>query len=213
MDPGRRRTSVLKSAKGVFSEKGFHDASVSDIIEAAGIARGTFYLYFKNKRDLFDSLLDRLLEDLFSLIHRVTLEPGDPDPVDQIRANLRRVLELFLDDVDLTRIVLHHAVGLDHEFDRKLTDFNDRVSEMLAQSLSLGIEMGLIRTCEVHVVAHLILGGVKEVVWRLVSRPGREPVPALDVLVDEILAFGMRGVAAGAVTRKEESPLSAPRTP
>lgn len=194
MDPGRRRSSVLKSAKGVFSEKGFHDASVSDIIEAAGIARGTFYLYFKNKRDLFDALLDRLLQDLSSLIHRVSLEPGAPDPLDQIRANLRRVLELFLDDVDLTRIVLHHAVGLDREFDRKLSDFDDRVSVLLAHSLSLGIDMGLIRPCNVQVVAHLILGGVKEVVWRLVSRPGRESVPALDQLVDEILAFGMRGV-------------------
>ncbi|MCI0356492.1 MAG: TetR/AcrR family transcriptional regulator, partial [Acidobacteria bacterium] len=56
-----RRAQILRAAKQVFSQKGFHTASVSDIIERAGIARGTFYLYFESKRDVFDKLLEDLL--------------------------------------------------------------------------------------------------------------------------------------------------------
>ncbi len=41
-----RRREILDVARGVFAEKGYHHTHVADIIEAAGIARGTFYLYF-----------------------------------------------------------------------------------------------------------------------------------------------------------------------
>ena len=45
-----RREQVLLCAQRVFSRKGYHAAGVADIIQAAGVARGTFYLYFESKR-------------------------------------------------------------------------------------------------------------------------------------------------------------------
>src|SRR5207249_12064076 len=52
-----RRANVLQTARRVFSAKGYHDTSISDLIEAAGIARRTFYLYFISKRAIFEELL------------------------------------------------------------------------------------------------------------------------------------------------------------
>ena len=45
-----RRAQILQKAKEVFAERGYHNASISEIILRAGIARGTFYLYFRTKR-------------------------------------------------------------------------------------------------------------------------------------------------------------------
>jgi AcrR family transcriptional regulator len=51
------RTRLLEAAEEVFSELGYHDASVVKITEAAGVAGGTFYLYFQSKKEIFDELV------------------------------------------------------------------------------------------------------------------------------------------------------------
>jgi AcrR family transcriptional regulator len=51
------RTKLLEAAEQVFSEYGYHDASIVKITEAAGVGQGTFYLYFATKQDVFDELV------------------------------------------------------------------------------------------------------------------------------------------------------------
>jgi AcrR family transcriptional regulator len=51
------RARLLQAAEAVFADLGFHDASIVKITEAAGIAQGTFYLYFASKKDVFDELV------------------------------------------------------------------------------------------------------------------------------------------------------------
>lgn len=54
------RRRLLEAAEHVFSELGYHEASVSRITERAGVGQGTFYLYFDSKLDLFDELVEDL---------------------------------------------------------------------------------------------------------------------------------------------------------
>jgi AcrR family transcriptional regulator len=51
------RGRLLEAAERIFAELGYHDASIVKITEAAGVAQGTFYLYFASKKDLFDELV------------------------------------------------------------------------------------------------------------------------------------------------------------
>jgi AcrR family transcriptional regulator len=53
----RTRQRLLEAAEEVFSEHGYHDASVVKITEAAGVGQGTFYLYFSSKQEVFDELV------------------------------------------------------------------------------------------------------------------------------------------------------------
>lgn len=48
---------ILEAAIPVFAEKGYHDTTVEDIAQKAGVAKGTVYLYFANKEDLFIHLV------------------------------------------------------------------------------------------------------------------------------------------------------------
>ncbi len=48
-----RSTEILEAARKVFAGKGFHDATIDDVAEAAGLAKGTVYLYYRSKRDLY----------------------------------------------------------------------------------------------------------------------------------------------------------------
>ena len=53
----RTRRRLLDAAEQVFAELGYHEASIVKITEAAGVAQGTFYLYFDSKQAIFDELV------------------------------------------------------------------------------------------------------------------------------------------------------------
>ena len=59
-----RRAQLLRAARNVFRAKGYDGASVSEIVREAGVAQGTFYLYFPSKRDAAVSLRDGLMETM-----------------------------------------------------------------------------------------------------------------------------------------------------
>ncbi len=190
-----RRRQILRCAKQIFSKKGFHNASVSDIIQQAGIARGTFYLYFTSKRDVFDRLLDDLLQELRLRIQPINLAPGNPQPLDQLKANIHRVLELVLQEPELFQILLHYASGLDQQSAAILRTFYDRVLTLIELSLQHGKRLGLVRACDERIMAVCILGTIKEVAdWLTAQR--RKPT-ALDVVAEEMVGFGLWGLFSG----------------
>ena len=57
-DPAKRE-QILDGAKRVFMEQGFEAASMNDITRAAGVSKGTIYVYFENKEDLFGDMIER----------------------------------------------------------------------------------------------------------------------------------------------------------
>jgi AcrR family transcriptional regulator len=58
------RTLLLQRARTVFERRGYGAASVADIVNAAGVARGTFYVHFKSKREIFIALMSAVREEL-----------------------------------------------------------------------------------------------------------------------------------------------------
>jgi AcrR family transcriptional regulator len=48
-----KRAAMMQAALRVFAEKGYHAATIRDIVDAAGVAVGTFYFYFPDKETLF----------------------------------------------------------------------------------------------------------------------------------------------------------------
>ena len=191
MERQARRAQVLRHAKRIFARKGYHHTNIADIVTRARIARGTFYLYFENKKDLFEELLEQVFKEIESRIRRIRLGPDQPSATEQLRNNLRRVLEFVLTERDLTDILLSHSLGFDRELDVRIRSFYDRIAQLIQRSLDLGIEMRLVRESDTKIVSYCILGGIKEAIG-LLARESRRPV---EPLVEEILNFGLSGVA------------------
>lgn len=70
----RTRRRLLRAAERVFTEVGYHDASVTRIAETAGVAPGTFYLYFPGKLQIFEELI----EDLNRRVRRAMARAAAP---------------------------------------------------------------------------------------------------------------------------------------
>jgi hypothetical protein len=107
------------------------------------------------------------------------------------------VLDFVLAERELTDILLNHAYDLDRDFDGRIRNFYAHIIEQIQRSLELGIKMNLVRPCDTRTVAICILGGVKEVAAQTLA----EPHPDVNQLAEQILDFGLRGVATEELLR------------
>jgi AcrR family transcriptional regulator len=197
MERRQRFEEILGAARSTFAARGYHATSVSDIVKASGVARGTFYLYFEGKRAVFDALLDRFVDAISERVHVVRVGPGQPPPYEQLRGNVRRVFDLLLEQREIAVILLDHAVGLDESADAKLRDFEDAMTDLLRRALGSGERLGLVETGNHELAARVILGAIKEVVRHYVvaQRAGLTP----DEIVDQVIALCLRGVVGGPI--------------
>jgi AcrR family transcriptional regulator len=165
-----RRQQLLHVARDVFAKRGYHAAKIDDIVVAAGVARGTFYLYFDDKRAIFEEIVDRTIARLGMTILRV--DPQDPSRSvgDQVKENIRRIVAMLLDDRATTKILLSDALGVDASFDRKLLSFYDEIVKLLEGSIREGQALGVVASGDARLYAYLTIGALKEVLFQIVQR-------------------------------------------
>lgn len=186
MDKTERRQQILTLARDVFAKRGYHAAKIDDIVAAAGIARGTFYLYFEDKRAIFEEIVDGTFARLGGAVMRVDTEHPTRTVTDQIQENIRRIVRALLEDPATTKILLSDAVGLDPEFDRKLLSFYEQVGALLEEALKDGQARGIVSAGDARMFAIMTLGAVKEIMYQVVMRGLEYPE---EKIVESIYAF------------------------
>ncbi|MCA9584568.1 MAG: TetR/AcrR family transcriptional regulator [Myxococcales bacterium] len=170
MDKSERRQQILQHARDVFARRGYHAAKIDEIVATAGVARGTFYLYFEDKRAIFEEIVDRTFMRLGLAIVRVDPDNAERSVAEQIKDNIRNIVHTLLEDPGTTKILLSDAVGLDPAFDRKLLGFYEESSKLLEQALVDGQALGMVAQGDAHVYAMLTLGAIKEMLYQVVMR-------------------------------------------
>ncbi len=196
LDPQRRerRRQILEAAKYVFSEAGYHGASINAIIERAEIARGTFYLYFESKSAVFSSILDQAMTDLRARMHRIEVDdPKAAAPQVQLRAQVVAALEYVVQDRALAMLLLSAGHTPDAEAAERLDQFFGEVRDLLRRAFESGQEIKLLRRVQPELAAAAMLGMIRGVVELLVVQPSPPPVESV---VDELLLVALRGVLA-----------------
>src|SRR5689334_8304629 len=76
--PDDNRTRLVDAAREVFAAKGYHVATVTDITRKAGLAKGTFYLYFDEKKEIYYELVRTFLQHVKDIGASVNRTVGTP---------------------------------------------------------------------------------------------------------------------------------------
>ena len=71
-----RKGALVDAAFGVLVDKGVTGSSVDDIVEAAGVAKGTFYLYFQTKDDAVNAVAERVVDGVVQVFETAAASPG-----------------------------------------------------------------------------------------------------------------------------------------
>src|SRR5439155_17402506 len=88
-----RTAGILEAARKVFAKKGFSDATVDDIANAAGVAKGTVYLYYRSKREVYFAALKFGIAQMYEAL--VEELKGFFTPEDKLRALISAKLAYF----------------------------------------------------------------------------------------------------------------------
>jgi AcrR family transcriptional regulator len=100
---------LIAAAAGVFERKGFRNATIDDVAEAAGIARATLYRYADSKQHLLDMIVDAILDDMAAGLQAALR--GDGTPRERLRAVRRGARPVVPGQPDLLRDRLHRGAG------------------------------------------------------------------------------------------------------
>jgi AcrR family transcriptional regulator len=211
MRPAERRQKILQHARDVFAKRGYHAAKIEEIVAAAGIARGTFYLYFEDKRAVFDAIVDGAFTRIGMAIVRVDLKDPGRSVGDQVQENIRRIVGTLLEDRATTKILLTDAVGIDPAFDRKLHTFYDVVERLLVESLREGQELGIVAPGDTRLFAHLMLGALKEILYLIVRRKAAYTEKQIVAGIYDFLGQGCLRVSSGTLVSKPPTSKKKPR--
>jgi AcrR family transcriptional regulator len=172
-----RRNEILDAARKIFAKKGFADATMDEIAAACGLAKGTLYLYFKSKRDVY---LKTLQHGITELLERVTENMHGVTGVRaKLRANIATRLQHAEDNRDFIKIYLTEFINVTHpaSINKDFRDVQLKLAQGVEQVLRDAVDHGEIQPLDVETIAFTIQDMIRGLTTRRVlgsSKKNRE---------------------------------------
>jgi AcrR family transcriptional regulator len=182
-----RREQLLDTAVHVFARRGFHDTSMNDVAEAAGVTKPIVYLHFASKRELFLALLDEVGR---RLVDRVTKAAADAaDGRAQTLAGFRSYFAWVAEDHDAFLLLFGSASSRDPEFAEAVRRVTDEVANAIAPLIAVDLP-----DAERRILAHGVVG-IAEGASRVLVEAGTGFDPdRLAAQVASLAWAGLRGI-------------------
>ncbi len=183
---GRRTLrKILDAAELEFGARGFHEASVASITANAGVAQGTFYIYFESKERLFGALVEDLGVRLRSYLHDAV--DGAESRIEAERRGLRSFIEFVREHGNLYRIVMECQFVDPAAFRAYFMDFADAYQDGLDRAVAAGeVRAGETEGRSWALMGISLFAGLRYGIWE----PERDIAP----LVDSITGMIDRGL-------------------
>lgn len=157
-NPEERKAEIINTAEMLFSEKGFRNVAISDIVKKVGVAQGTFYYYFESKEDLLNQALERQLEAIMQTVSSIAEEPKQ-DATQKLQSMMKTVLLSGLGKQNMTE---HMDNKQDNEIHSRLEEkFHGKFYPILLNVIEQGIKEGYFTVDSYKEVTQILLLGIQ----------------------------------------------------
>jgi AcrR family transcriptional regulator len=181
------RRRLLDAAERVFGELGFYDASIVKVTEAAGVAQGTFYLYFSSKQEIFEELV----RDLNARVRHAMQESASQgrDRIEAERLGFRAYFRFTAEHPAIYRIIRQAEFAAP----AMLRYHYDRITDGYVEALRAASASGEIAAVDPEVTAWALMAmgemlGMRWLLWNGHGEMPAEVLNALDDLIVRVLA-------------------------
>ncbi|MBX7069457.1 MAG: TetR/AcrR family transcriptional regulator [Microthrixaceae bacterium] len=130
-----RREQLLSVAITVFAEKGFHNTSMNDVADAAGVTKPVLYQHFASKRALYLELLAEIGAELRDTIAKATADAAGPRQ--QINLGFVAYFEFVADHADAFRVLFGDSTRRDEEFADEARRVESSIAELAAEHINI----------------------------------------------------------------------------
>ena len=190
---GRRPTDGLRDrilgvAERVFTEHDFHEVRMDDVAHACGVAKGTLYLYFPGKRELYLAVLFEGMERLRDALDLVAKAPGRP--LDRLHRMVASLLEHLARRRPLLVLLLRREQQLEPREARQWLRRRERLSRVVQSAIRRAIAAGELRPIDARVGEEMLLGVVRGFAFER----GESPAPRRDA--ERVMDLFLRGAGA-----------------
>ena len=163
----QRRAEILDAALQLFSSKGFHDTTMEEVANAAGVAKGTIYLYFQSKEHLLLALKREFMQGLTDAVANIvaeaieSLEGGKAtDYRDIIDDIFHAVVEYHTNRRDAVEVVVRQSPSPD--LVNEALELEREYLALITSAFRTGMEYGLVHTEDPEMTAHLITAAIRD---------------------------------------------------
>jgi AcrR family transcriptional regulator len=188
-----KRTTMMQAAIRVFAKKGYHAATIRDIVSAADVAIGTFYFYFPDKETLFIHLYEETADFLLQAVKQAAL--GRTTFPQQLRAGLQAYVNIAVYEPAVIQLLLTGGNGSISSLSLKQANYRRRFINIWQELLEGSLATSDPSTVHYRRTAEALAGAYDEVIWNLIALPNPELEAA--TVVDELVRFSLRATAYG----------------
>lgn len=192
-DRGREtKQRILQAAEEVFGEVGFYEASIARIVQMAGIAQGTFYLYFSSKKEALTAVVDYLASELREAIHQATRDVSSREAVE--REGFRAFWK-FVAKHPLSYRIVRQTEFVDPEVFRR---YYQNLAKGYRRGLASAMDIGEFAPADTEALSYALMGIGDFIGMRYVLFPEGGEVP--ESVFRDIMRFvfhGLKGLGGG----------------
>lgn len=185
-----KRTAMMQAAVRVFATRGYHAATVRDIVGDAEVAIGTFYFYFPDKETLFIHLYEETADFLLQAI-RQAIGSRSSLP-QQLAAGLQAFVNVAIFEPAVVHLLLVGGAGAVPSLAARRAEFRERLITAWQRPLDLALDAGQIVPQDSRRSAEALAGAFDEVVLQLLAQ--RDPEMQTEAVVTDMTAFALRAV-------------------
>jgi AcrR family transcriptional regulator len=185
-----KRTALMQAAIRVFAEKGYHAATIRDIVAAAGVAVGTFYFYFPDKETLFVYLYEETAEFLLQAIQQAVASRSTLPK--QVQAAVQAYVNIGVYEPAVVSLLLVGGVGALPALVTRRAEFREGMINIWQRPLDLALDKGQISPQNTRRTAEALAGAFDENVLQLLEQPDAQNEAA--AAVADMTAFALRAV-------------------
>jgi len=184
---------ILEAGEKLFAKKGFYPTTMEEVARAAGLAKGTIYLHFDDKRNLFFSIIEKKLDILLEKIEKEMRK--DEFPSQRIKLAIGIHLRFLEENRDFFKIMQTLPESLKQEMERKLKgrviEKQSRYVEILDQLIRKGIRNQEIKPLDSRKLAVILVGMMHSLTIYWISRKEKGSLSQDDSLVWQIFWEGI----------------------
>ncbi len=140
-----RKNAILKAAWKLFFDKGFKDVTVESIAKKAELSKGSVYLYFKSKEDIYTQILLSDIDKFHKVMANLIQEGQSSSTMLMGLANI--YTDFFMNDRELFRIMMNYMLNTDHmnlpeEIDQLIVKATNKTVDIIEEMFKIGIRSG-----------------------------------------------------------------------
>lgn len=178
---------LLKTSIKVFYEKGYHSTTIKDITNEAGVATGTFYLYFKNKFVLYKYLLTELQHDIRRTIaEKVNLVEGR---YEKEKEGLKTFIKYTIENPHSYNIIWE-SLYIDKQL---FVDYYSGFAKRYEKGLDKSIIAGEMYDVDTELVSYILMGVANFIGLKILLNLGSNNED-IDLVVDKVMKIMKTGI-------------------